>query len=86
MVSKVWKKNLWSKNFVNPDLRKIRSTNFIFSIILNYFHHFQTFLLYKNDAYLKELIRRNFEQCGMIDDTDYHLGNSLCTNLYRSTI
>ena len=44
-------------------LLKNRSTTFIFSTILNYFHHFQPFLLCKKCAYLKEVIRRDFDQC-----------------------
>ena len=42
----------------------LQCTTFIFSTILNYFYHFQPFLLFKKCAYLKEVIRRNFDQCG----------------------
>ena len=30
---------------------------------MNYFYHFQPFLYYKKCAYLKEVIRRDFDQC-----------------------
>ena len=46
------------------------STTFIFSIILNYFHHFQPFLLCKMCAYLKEVIRRDFDQCVLFDELE----------------
>ena len=39
------------------------SLNLIFSTTLNYFYHFQPFLLFKKCAYLKEVIRRDFDQC-----------------------
>ena len=44
-------------------LHKNGSTTFIFSTILIYFYHFQPFLLFKKCAYLKEVIRRDFDQC-----------------------
>ena len=50
--------------FLNMHLDENGSTNFIFSIILNYFYHFQPFLLFKKCAYLKEVIRRDSDQCG----------------------
>ena len=47
-------------------LHKNGSTTFIFSTILNYFYHFQPFLLFKKCAYLKEVIRRDFDQCVLL--------------------
>jgi hypothetical protein len=43
-------------------LHKNGSTTFIFSTILNYFYHFQPYLLFKNFAYLKEVIIRDFDK------------------------
>ena len=42
------------------------SLNLILLYILNYFYHFQPFLYYKKCAYLKEVIRRDFDQCGLL--------------------
>ncbi len=61
--SNLQKKNLWSNFFFNMHLHKNGSTTFIFSTILNYFYHFQPFLLSKKCAYLKEVIRGDFDQC-----------------------
>ena len=44
---------------------KFFSLNLILLYILNYFYHFQPFLYYKKCAYLKEVIRRDFDQCEM---------------------
>ena len=45
---------------------KKNSLNLILSNNLNYFHHFQPFLYYKKCARLKEVIRRDFDQCGVL--------------------
>ena len=42
---------------------KFFSLNLILMYILNYFYHFQPFSYYKNCAYLKEVIRRDSDQC-----------------------
>ena len=39
------------------------SLNLILLYILNCFYHFQPFSYYKKCAHLKEVIRRNFDQC-----------------------
>ena len=41
------------------------SLNLILLNILNYFYHFQPFLYYKKCAYLKEVIRPDFDQCDL---------------------
>ena len=45
---------------------------------MNYFYHFQPFLYYKKCARLKEVIRRNFDQCAG------HLGFSFFWNIQFS--
>ena len=42
---------------------KFFSWNLILIYILNYFYHFQPFSYYKKCAYLKEVIRRDSDQC-----------------------
>jgi len=42
---------------------KLFSLNLILIYILNYFYHFQPFSYYKKCAYLKEVIRRDSDQC-----------------------
>ena len=42
---------------------KFFSLNLFLIYFLNYFYHFQPFLYYKKCAYLKEVIRRDFDQC-----------------------
>jgi hypothetical protein len=41
------------------------SLNPILIYILNYFYHFRPFSYYKKCAYLKEVIRRDSDQCGV---------------------
>ena len=53
------KKNLCSK-------KNFREIVFEIIYILNYFYHFQPFSYYKKCAYLKEVIRRDSDQCGFI--------------------
>ena len=62
------KKNLCSKkNFrtIFLEIFFIESYSFIY---LNYFYHFQPFLYYKKCVRLKEVIRRDFDQC--VDSPD----------------
>ena len=51
------------KKILGKIFQNFFSLNLILSYILNYFHHFQPFLYYKKCARLKEVIRRNFDQC-----------------------
>ena len=44
---------------------KFFSLNPILIYILNYFYHFRPFSYYKKCAYLKEVIRRDSDQCGV---------------------
>ena len=44
---------------------KFFSLNLILIYILNHFYHFQPFLYYEKCAYLKEVIRRDFDQCAL---------------------
>ena len=52
------------KKILGTIFLKFFSLNLILVYILNYFHHFQPFLYYKKCARLKEVIRRDFGQCG----------------------
>ena len=54
------------KKFLGTIFLKFFSLNLILLYILNYFHHFQPSLYYKKCAYLKEVIRRDFDQCGTL--------------------
>ena len=54
------------KKFLGKFFLNFFSLNLIFSTILNYFCHFQPFLLFKKCAYLKGVISCNFDQCDTI--------------------
>ena len=64
-MSKMWKKKSMYvlKKILGKIVLKFFSLNLILLYILNYFYHFQPFLYYKKCAYLKEVIRRDFDQC-----------------------
>jgi hypothetical protein len=51
------------KKILGKKFQNFFSLNLILLYILNYFYHFQPFLYYKKCAYLKEVIRRDFDQC-----------------------
>ena len=51
------------KKILGKIFQKFFSLNLLLLYILNYFHHFQPLLYYKKCAYLKEVIRRDFDQC-----------------------
>ena len=51
------------KKCVGKIFLKFFSLNLILIHILDSFYHFQSFLYHKNCAYLKEVIRQNFDQC-----------------------
>ena len=51
------------KKILGKIFLKFFSWNLILIYILNYFCHFQPFSYYKKCAYLKEVIRRDFDQC-----------------------
>ena len=57
-------KNLCSKKNFRDNFLKFFSLNLILIYILNHFYHFQPFSNYKKCAYLKEVIRRDSDQCG----------------------
>ena len=54
------------KKILGKTFLKFFSLNLILLYILNYFYHFQPFIYYKKCAYLKEVIRRDFDQCGNV--------------------
>ena len=56
------------KKILGKIFQKFFSLNLLLLYILNYFHHFQPFLYYKKCAYLKEVIRRDFDQCETIEE------------------
>ena len=58
------------KKILGKIFQKFFSLNLILLYILNYFYHFQPFLYYKKCARLKEVIRRNFDQCALKYNTD----------------
>ena len=51
-------KKILGKTFLN-----FFSLNLILLYILNYFYHFQPLLYHKKCAYLKDVIRWDFDQC-----------------------
>ena len=51
------------KKILGKIFLKFFSWNLILIYILNYFYHFQPFSYYKKCAYLKEVIRRDSDQC-----------------------
>ena len=51
------------KKILGKIFLKFFSLNLILLYNLNYFYHFQPFLYYKKCVRLKEVIRRNFDQC-----------------------
>ena len=51
------------KKILGTIFLKFFSLNLILVYILNYFYHFQPFLSFEKCAYLKEVIRRDFDQC-----------------------
>ena len=53
------------KKILGKIFLKFFSWNLILIYILNYFYHFQPFSYYKKCAYLKEVIRRDSDQCVM---------------------
>ena len=57
------KKNLCSKKNFRENFFEIFFIESYPFRISNYFYHFQHFLYYKKCAHLKEVIRRNFDQC-----------------------
>ena len=62
-VKHVKKKIYVVKKILGKIFLKFFSWNLILIYILNYFYHFQPFSYYKKCAYLKEVIRRDSEQC-----------------------
>ena len=52
------------KKILRTIFLKFFSLNLILIYILNYFYHFQPLSYYKKCAYLKEVIRRDSDQCG----------------------
>ena len=62
-MSKLCKKINVLKKILGKIFKNFFSLNLIFLYILNYFYHFQPFSYYKKCAYLKEVIRRDFDQC-----------------------
>ena len=54
------------KKILGKIFQKFFSLNLILLYILNYFHHFQPLLYYKKCAYLREVIRRDFDQCDIV--------------------
>ena len=65
-MSKVWKKIYVVKKNLGKIFLKFFSWNLILIYILNYFYHFQPFSYYKKCAYLKEVIRRDSDQCAYV--------------------
>ena len=65
--SNMWKKIYVVKKILGKTFLKFFSLNLILLYILNYFYHFQPFLYYKKCAYLKEVIRPDFDQCEQSD-------------------
>ena len=51
------------KKILGKIFLKFFSLNLILLYNLNYFYHFQPFLYYKKCVRLKEVIRRDFDQC-----------------------
>jgi len=51
------------KKILGKFFLKFFSLNLILLYNLNYFYHFQPFLYYKKCVRLKEVIRRDFDQC-----------------------
>ena len=61
------KKNLCSKkNFRENFFEIFFMESYPYIYILNYFYHFQPFSYYKKCAYLKEVIRRDSDQCEIL--------------------
>ena len=56
------------KKCVGKIFLKFFSLNLILIHILDSFYHFQSFLYHKNCAYLKEVIRWDFDQCETVLD------------------
>ena len=56
-------KKLCSKTILGKFFLNFFSLNLILLYILNHFYHFQSFLYHKKCAYLKEVIRWDFDQC-----------------------
>ena len=52
--------------------------------ILNYFYHFQPLSYYKKCAYLKEVIRRDSDQCGNIVPEINDSGPMCITDLFQN--
>ena len=79
------------KKILGKIFLKFFSWNLILIYILNYFYHFQPFSYYKKCAYLKEVIRRDSDQCGLAwfrykrELPTGHIGFSLCLCLSQST-
>ena len=61
------------KKILGKIFLKFFSWNLILIYILNYFYHFQPFSYYKKCAYLKEVIRRDSDQCA----ADFFLNSGL---------
>ena len=66
------------KKILGKIFLKFFSWNLILIYILNYFYHFQPFSYYKKCAYLKEVIRRDSDQCGHGGLRLRELGQILC--------
>ena len=73
-VKHVKKKIYVVKKILGTIFLKFFSLNLILIYILNYFYHFRLFSYYKKCAYLKEVIRRDSDQCA-----------AYCSHLCRSS-
>ena len=67
IVSQTCEKKIKQKKNLGKIFLKFFSLNLILIYILNYFYHFQPFLYYKKCAYLKEVIRGDFDQCAIYE-------------------
>ena len=74
-------KKILGKNFL-----KFFSLNLILLYNLNYFYHFQPFLYYKKCVRLKEVIRRDFDQCVSRRLKKSGLGRSLRDSVIHCTL
>ena len=77
------------KKILGKIFLKFFSWNLILIYILNYFYHFQPFSYYKKCAYLKEVIRRDSDQCaqctggyctGERSKTRFTTGGNICSD------
>ena len=62
------------KKILGKFFQKYFSLNLILSYNLNYFYHFQPFSYYKKSVRLKEVIRRDFDQCDLVGLTGLDCG------------